>query len=362
MQWQQMDWPILIDPLNLLELSGVPVVTAIDEHGVAHQVTQENFEAEFIERDFAPPSDSRDPDAAHIPDLDALQAKTANGDAGAYGEYGAGLYLWGGIDRIDDAVDAFRQAVALSEQEGRWHFRLGVCLRTRHESIHRKADDFQEAIIEWGRALELDPNQYIWRRRVQQYGPRLEKPYPFYDWVEQAREEIAARGEVPVALTVEPAGAEFASPLQSLESAEPAQENPDPQGQIIRDDEHLVRVEAVSVPAIVAPGDAARVHLIFRPEQSRKAHWNNEVDDLLLWVDAPAGWSIEHSLHTVANPAAPVSRETRRLDFEIVCEEQAPTGEVRLPAYVLYYVCEDEDGTCLYRRQDVEIPLRVDDN
>jgi hypothetical protein len=210
-----------------------------------------------------------------------------------------------------------------------------------------------------GQALELDPNQYIWRRRIQQYGPRLEKPYPFYDWVEQAREEIGARGEVPVTLAVEPAGAELAIPLQNLASAEPAQQNPDPLGRIIRDDEQFVQIEAVSVPAIVAAGDAARVHLIFRPDQSMKAHWNNEVDDLLLWVDALPGWSIDRNLHTVANPAAPVSHETRRLDFEVQCEEETPAGEVILPAFVLYYVCEDEDGTCLYRRQDVAIPLRV---
>ena len=43
---------------------------------------------------------------------------------------------------------------------------------------------------------------------MQQYGPRLDKPYPFYDWVETAREEIRARGETPSPLRVEPAGAE----------------------------------------------------------------------------------------------------------------------------------------------------------
>ena len=34
-------------------------------------------------------------------------------------------------------------------------------------------------------------------------------------------------------------------------------------------------------------------------------------------------------------------------------------GAVRIPGYALYYVCEDIDGTCLYRRQDleVEVPL-----
>ena len=73
-------------------------------------------------------------------------------------------------------------------------------------SIHLYVTDvdasFQRAIDAWGQALAIDPNHYIWRRRIQQYGPRLIKPYPFYDWVEQAAREIRARGETPVELAV----------------------------------------------------------------------------------------------------------------------------------------------------------------
>ena len=29
MQWKQMDWPILVDSLNLLEVSAVPITVAI---------------------------------------------------------------------------------------------------------------------------------------------------------------------------------------------------------------------------------------------------------------------------------------------------------------------------------------------
>jgi hypothetical protein len=39
----------------------------------------------------------------------------------------------------------------------------------------------QKAVQYWTMALDMDSNQYIWRRRIQQYGPRLEKPYSFYD-------------------------------------------------------------------------------------------------------------------------------------------------------------------------------------
>ena len=353
MQWQQMDWPIAIDPLNLLELSGVPIVTAIDEHGVSHRVDQENFQSQFIDREFPSPRQPLDTLATQKPDLDALEMLTAGGKAETWAKYGAALFLWGGEERIDAAVEAFRRAVALEPQDGRWHFRLGVCLRRRYESEDRRPGDFQAAVDEWSRALELDPNQYIWRRRIEQYGPRLQKPYPFYDWVERARLEIIARGEVPVALAVEPTGAEFAEPLKSLAGVALASQNPDPNGVIARDDEHFVHIEVVAVPANMTPGSAARVHVILRPDPIRKAHWNNEVDDLQLWIEALPGWALEANLHTVANPIAAVSRETRRLDFEVTCGEGTPSGEVSLPAYALYFVCEDEKGTCLYRRQEL---------
>ncbi|MCH8851876.1 MAG: hypothetical protein IID41_04415, partial [Planctomycetes bacterium] len=32
-QWRQIDWPILVDSLNLLDLAVVPVPVAIDESG-----------------------------------------------------------------------------------------------------------------------------------------------------------------------------------------------------------------------------------------------------------------------------------------------------------------------------------------
>ena len=67
-----------------------------------------------------------------------------------------------------------------------------------------------QAIDAWTKALSLNTDQYIWRRRIQQYGPRLEKPYDFYSWVKQARKEIEERREKPVKLVFEPMGTEIA--------------------------------------------------------------------------------------------------------------------------------------------------------
>ena len=79
---------------------------------------------------------------------------------------------------------------------GPLQFRLGVAQRFQFDSSGgARTEDFQQAAEAWTRALASNPNQYIWRRRIQQYGPGLDKPYPFYDWVTQARDAIEARGE-----------------------------------------------------------------------------------------------------------------------------------------------------------------------
>ena len=110
---------------------------------------------------------------------------------------GDSLILWGGPQRLREAIDAYAAAAQADPRDGRALFRLGVALRQRYESAAARRDDFQAAVENWGQALQLDPNQYIWRRRIQQYGPRLDKPYPFYDWVAEAERAIRARGERP---------------------------------------------------------------------------------------------------------------------------------------------------------------------
>jgi hypothetical protein len=54
-----------------------------------------------------------------------------------------------------------------------------------------------------------------------------------------------------------------------------------------------------------------------------------------------------------------VSQETRTIEFELKCPEKARPSSVSIPAYALYYVCEDVNGTCLYRRQDVIFAVQV---
>jgi hypothetical protein len=228
----------------------------------------------------------------------------------------------------------------------------------RYDSPLRRPEDFQAALDEWSAALTLDPNQYIWRRRIEQYGPRLEKPYSFYDWVQEARAAIRARGETPVALAAEPTGAEIAAPLRALEPSPPAAE-PDPGGQILRDRGELIRIETAVVPHRVDAGSPVRVHLVFRPLVSRHAHWNNESTPPRIWLRLPAGWVAEQQMLELPQPLTATSEEVREASTELRVPAGAAAGPVDLTGYALYNVCEGVTGTCLFRRQDVRVRLQV---
>jgi hypothetical protein len=62
---------------------------------------------------------------------------------------------------------------------------------------------------------------------------------------------------------------------------------------------------------------------------------------------------------TFPNPRPPVSQEVRKVEFEAKSSESLSSGLVTIPGYALYYVCEDVNGTCLYRRQDLSLKIRI---
>lgn len=391
LQWKGMEWPLLVDALNLLEVPFVPITLLVDEDGEARRAprlrTREEIEEtvraflnETDEESEEEPKGAADSDGA----LAVLPVRSvgvplrpATDDATGWREYGRGLFLTRGEAQLDEAITAYQKALELDPKDpGGWgHFRLGVLLRARYDSPHREAGDFQAAVDHWRAALDRDPNNYIFRRRIQQYGPRLDKPYPFYDWVETARKEVRDRGETPVELTVTPGGAEIARPAGEGEDGEaetvatkPAQ--PDPEGRIRRDPGEMVKVETTVVPGTRAPDDgtagAMRAHLAFRPEDELKVHWNNEAEGLTVWLEPGEGVEVEPRRLTVPNPAETLSRETRRVDFEVELPKTSDgakgdgtngDGAVHIPGYALYYVCEDVDGTCLYRRQNLEVAV-----
>jgi hypothetical protein len=359
MQWRRMDWPVLVDSLNLAGVEVVPVTYAIDEQGTVRHVNPSEAELDAFLAAPAPGSVGPAPADPAAGDLDTLRRRARSGGGAGWRDLGDGLFLWGGEARLDEALAAYVEAAKLEPGDGRTQFRLGTAYRRRYDSGARRAGDFQNAVQHWARALDLEPNQYIWRRRLQQYGPRLDKPYPFYDWVEEARREVRARGEAPSPLLVEPGGAELAGPAERFAPEAKAHAAPDPKGRIRRDPGRFIGAETAVVPPVVPPGGVSRVYVVLRPNRAVDAHWNNEGGPLRAWVEPPRGWSADRQALTAPRPPETVSTEARELQFELRASAAAPSGPTAVPAYFLYYVCEGATGTCLYRRQDLSIPVTV---
>lgn len=360
-QWHGIDWPILHDPINLMGATAVPYFIAIDEHGVVRATRSrvQSFEDDFLSQSFEQPQQKGSlinfgPDSlSKIADL----AKD-NDDALAWRDYGDALLLWEHPRPLEKVIAAYKKSLELSAEDGRTDFRLGVAYRMRFESEEAREGDFQLAVNGWQTALQKDPNQYIWRRRIQQYGPRLDKPYPFYDWVESARSEITSRGETPIELAVEPQGAELAQPARQLVEEQFGDDLParlkDDDGRVNRDTSSLVGMRTVVVQGTGRTSSAFQVHLEFFP--NNKVHWNNETDPMVVWIEPHADWAFDKRGSIIQNNENPESNESRSVQFEIRANE--PLEETRtLKGYALFNVCEEQGGQCLFLRRDFEIEL-----
>jgi tetratricopeptide (TPR) repeat protein len=376
-QWQGFEWPILHDPINQLGLTAVPIVVELDEEGVVKSVRPSvDSVLASLRSDKPTKSRAKSDEPPQRPSVVSLRRQAERADTSqAWIALGDALVVWGepSADALvatgaesqqrsaTAAIAAYKRALEMEPNHADLHFRLGVAYRMRHDARDdsggpvAKANDFQVAVDHWGKALELEPNQYIYRRRIQQYGPRLIKPYPFYDWVDLARKEIVARGEKPIELAVEPSGAEIAAPAKRFAGAVEIHESPDPQGRIRRDPRGLIRADAVVVPGTVRPGESVRVHVEFRPGAG--AVWNNESEPLILWLQLPEGWQSERQWIASQLPENAESNEVRSFEVEIKTPVSQTDTET-LEAYALYYVCESSQGTCLYLRQDIEIPVK----
>lgn len=361
-QWKQFGWPILHDPINILGSNAVPIVLALDEHGIvrATRPAPMTLEAEFLNQTFADDA-TNTPETltpSYPPKFEDLKAACAREkSAAAWRTYGDALALWGEDRQLSTAINAYREAVKLDPRDGAASFRLGVCLRRRFESSARESADFSLAVEAWGTALELNPNVYIWRRRIQQYGPRLDKPYAFYDWVPKAEAEIRQRGDTPVVLPVRPDGSEIAQPLKAFATQQRVPKNPDPQGKVDRD-QGSVTCEAVVVPAAVKPGESARIHLTFRLAPQTSDHWNNEAEPLRVWIDPPRGVTASERLVEAAKSELPTSSEVRTISLEVQIPKD--TGStIRVPMYALYHLCDDVGGQCRFLRLDAVVEVKV---
>ncbi len=359
-QWRQFQWPIAQDAITKLDLAAVPIPVLIDEHGIVRNRRPRPGQlAAFVKSQFAAP-DSVPPaipaERATPGYWRSVVASNGEQDRAAKTELADTLIHFGNARDTTAAIEAYEALLGQDEDNGKLHFRLGVAYRKRFDSEMRQPGDFEEASRHWTRAVQIDPNQYIWRRRIEQYGPRLIKPYPFYDWIDEAIAEIRRRGEKPIELTVPLTGSEIAEPSRQMDSVAVAFSEPDPEDRIEIDSDHLIRIETAVVPATIKPGGTARVHLVMIPDSGK---WNNESEGVRVWIKDAEGATVSTRGFQLPNPEVPESSEPRAVDFEVRAGDHAGSG--KLHGYALYFACVNETGQCLYRRQDFEIPIVIAD-
>lgn len=329
LQWQGIAWPVWADAMDLLDVAVVPRSFLLDAQGRVLAV---------------------DPKAAEVRAAVARGGATEDAAAAAAAPRlgdGERAFLAGDAEA---AIAALLRRVEGAADEGRTRFRLGVARMAAAERPGAAAGLFATALEDWRRALADNPSQYVWRRRIQQYGPRLDKPYPFYDWVAQAREDLRARGEEPAPLRVEPSGAELAAPRRGAEAAAAPAVEPDPDRRMPAAPPGALRVEAALVES-TQEEPTLRVHLRLSP--GAESAWNDEGEPAEAWIRAPAGWElVDGPRATIAGSddlAAP-----RRLEFEL---RRIGDGGGAAQGYLLLDLCTGAEAVCARWRLDFSVPL-----
>ena len=346
-QWKRMEkMRLVFDSLNRLDVSAVPIVLFIDEHGIIRNRNPKPKDIdEFLATEF--------PSNANAP---TIEFPVRSGDDSAI----AGDF--------DSAITEYKAYLKANPTDARATFRLGVCYRKRFDAatVSSAGDpsDFSQAIGQWQAALKLNPNQYIWRRRLQQYGPVLSKPYPFYDWVRRARSEIMARGETPITLRAEPAGAELVGPRQSTESLNSTGAvEPDPTGNVNRDSNGAITIQSAIVHS-TEQKKTARIHLLLRPSGVTEFQWNNEVEPVRIWWDSNRQITPSKQLIEIApsqeHASQPTSGELRSTEFEVSWKDDDKNDAAasrNLNGYAVYHLCNKSTGSCAFFRQDIVIQV-----
>ncbi len=388
LKWQGIGWPVAWDPFNQLEVKLVPKVLAVQPGGLVlkdrlhpKRIEGEGGLLEVMGRMQGATAELEQP-AQFGPHLARARGPITPADEpGEFAPAAMATLLMdrqrldaGSCNRRRAAVQALVDRARAPDATARDHFRAGVAQRllldlegpSQRPGEQPNQGRFQGAINSWSRALSLDPGQYIWRRRIQQWGPRLDKPYPFYDWVPLARKELAARGLEPAAWKVLLSGSETARGGYDL-PVPAVQENPDPLAQIPSDVKQRVSLHWAVAPHTgfagpnvrVAPG-TSRVHLSLVLAEDVRIE--PEGGPLGIWIDLPDGWRARSSWIDL-HPVGEEDYQDSRLDFELVAPAPGPPGEApppvpRLTGYVLYPVCVGENGVCNLLRRNFDLDLR----
>lgn len=333
LQWKGMsDMHVMLDSYNMLGLSGVPITLLIDEAGVIR---------------FKNPKDT---DLKKFLALPPAEVGTApKSERTPYRDLVPATHL--GRDLLDPNF-------TLPDH----YFRMGVAHRKAYDQAPTDADPrhLQRAVLYWRRALEGNPGNYIWRRRLQQYGPRLDKPYPFYDWVETARAEIRKRGEKPHPLLAEPMGAEIAKPSKQAESHKFV--HPDPDRKLPHDDQGVITCDLVVVPHTKTPQTSARVLLTLTPNSFVYAKWNDEAGVSTVRLVPNKGWKASKPTILITPKEAGAANDSapRFVEFEIYRTDDAPKDLQTFQCKLFYNVCHGETPVCQLFRRDLKVDYSLE--
>lgn len=332
-QWQGLDFPVLMDPLNLLEVKAVPITLLVDEGGtIRYRNPKPKDVSTFLSSEYQNLKNKQKQPPLHpLSDafFQALNAKDTR-----------------------PALQALLLHASLSETEElspELAFQAGVVARWLYD---QEADpkQFQTAVNFWQKALSEIPGQYIWRRRIQQYGPRLDKPYPFYNWIETARKELTARGKTPIILTVEPSGSEVAGPARNKKEAPTSRPFPEAKNKLPNEDE-LLAISATFIPHTDRK-DSQRIHFHLAPQKG--AEWSSDAQEIELWLlsENEDPLLIPSDASTLA-PEIESSAEPRTLEAEI-----APSQLEKAELVIYYSLCEKENSVCRFLKTEWKKGLR----
>ena len=354
-QWKELDFPIGQDPLNQNGIGAVPVLVAIDEHGIvrSRRPNPRTIESEFLDKEFPQPDEPADKLGADFSNVKHWESMVAKSASPSHSLRQADSYLlWDPTaSNAKKSIEIYQRLLKTDKQRGDIHFRLGVAHRMLYElGGQTSAVQFSKAVSHWESALATNRNQYIWWRRIQQYGPRLKKPYSFYDWVAQARKELLYRGE-------KPNGAELAQRARSM-VIDTAAKNPDPKNEILLVEPRWVTSHINMVPTRPKPGDVVAVHVGFTV--SKLAKWNHGTEPLSLWLGNPSSGARVSSkaIHDKTPYAQPDSQQSVSLSFEVQIPADA-TRAIEIDAFSIFNICESENDQCIRRRHNLKITIPV---
>ena len=361
-QWHGIAWPILHDPLNLVGIQELPAVIAIDEYGIVRDLKpQPDTVAEsFALKQFPAPTKPLPlpPDELPEPRVTRRYAEEGRQSVG-WCNHGDALVLAGQPPQIDEAIAAYGKALNLDRRSADASFRLGVAYRLRFDRPQRQPGDFQAAIDAWRRAAKLQPRNAVFRRRVQQYGPQMDRPFAFYDWVEAARQAVVGQKQTPIVLSAEPTPAECARAERQFRKSSTRGPEGDPRDKVKHDRDGLIELTGVVVRGTETENRCiAEVHLIFRPNEKADARWSNDADSLRVWIDDSKSGEFTRRFVEHPNPAGASSAEERTLNFAV----KLPAMQKRMvtiTGYALYHVRLGEGGERQQLRQDFKVKIKA---